>query len=223
MHEYVALNGARIAYRVSGDGPALVLLKNNRRPLDFPAALELSRRFRVVQLQPVGFGAADRPDTYDFGSIGEQVLAVLDHLSINHFAVWGFSQTAAMAALTACATSRATALVMGGFTPFNFPTDTEMRRLEREPRLPHSALAFWRAYRSHDWHHELRDLSTPALVYIGTADPAIKRMRHQAAVLKSLGCTYLELPDLNHHTTSLSAPTNTALLNSITGWLNDRI
>lgn len=84
----LSLNGARIAYRVSGDGPAIVLMRNNRRPLDLPAVAELSRQFRVLQIHPVGFGASDRPDEYDFGSIGDQVLAVCDQEGVDRFAVW---------------------------------------------------------------------------------------------------------------------------------------
>ena len=159
QYQYVALHDARIAYRVSGTGPALVLMKNNRRPPDYPVAELLSRRFRVLQIHPVGFGASDRPEGYDFGSIGEQVLAVLDHEGIDRFAVWGFSQPAAMSAVVARSTGRAAALVMGGFPPIGSPTDGEMRRMEREPRLPRPPLEFWRHHRSYDWHHELRCFS----------------------------------------------------------------
>ncbi|HZX07976.1 alpha/beta fold hydrolase, partial [Kribbella sp.] len=67
----------------------------------------LAERFRVFQLHPIGFGASDRPDVYDFGSIGEQVLAVLDHEGVDRFSVWGFSQTACMAAMVARSTDRA--------------------------------------------------------------------------------------------------------------------
>jgi len=219
-HRYVTLHDARIAYRISGGGPAVVLMKNNRRPLDYPAAAVLSRRFRVVQVHPVGFGASDRPDDYDFGSIGEQVLAVLDHEGIDRFAVWGFSQPGAMAALVARHTTRAAALVMGGVTPIGFPTDAEMRRLEREPRLPHAALEFWRAYRAFDWHHELRTLTAARLIYTGTADKAIKRLRRLRPVLEGIGCTYLEFAPLDHPTSSLAAPADPHLINTVADWLD---
>jgi pimeloyl-ACP methyl ester carboxylesterase len=209
MYSYVTLNGARIAYRISGEGRALVLMANNRRPLDFPAAAELSQRFRVVQIHPIGFGASDRPDDYDFGSIGEQVLAVLDHEGIGRFAVWGFSQTAAMAAIAARSTPRATALVMGGFTPIGVPTDGEMRRLEREPRLPRPPLEFWRSYRSYDWHHELRCFAGTKVAYIGSADPAIRRLRRLRPVLEGVGFTYLEFDGLDHAACSLGDSSET--------------
>ncbi|WP_405062244.1 alpha/beta hydrolase [Kribbella sp. NBC_01505] len=197
----------RIAYEVSGSGPVLVLLKNNRQPANFPAARWLADRFRVLQVQPVGFGASDRPAAYDFGSIGEQVLAVLDHEGLDRFAVWGFSQTSAMAAMVARSTDRADALVMGGLPPIGFPTDSEMRRLEREPRLPRPPLEFWRAYRSFDWHHELRVFAGTKVVYLGTADRAIKPVRRLRPVLEGIGFAYLEFEGLDHAASALSADT----------------
>jgi pimeloyl-ACP methyl ester carboxylesterase len=222
MYSHVTLNGARIAYRISGDGPALVLVKNNRRPLDYPAATALSGSFRVVQLHPVGFGASDRPDDYDFGSIGEQVLAVLDHEAIDRFAIWGFSQPAAMAAMAARHTGRAVALIMGGIPAIGFPTDTEMRRLEREPRLPRPSLEFWRAYRSFDWHHELRTLTAVRLIYSGTVDRAIKPLRRLRPVLEGIGCTYREFDGLNHHAAGLGAPADSHVITTVTDWLDQK-
>jgi pimeloyl-ACP methyl ester carboxylesterase len=199
--------GARVAYQVRGSGPTLVLLKNNRQPREFPAAGWLADRFRVVEVHPVGFGASDRPTAYDFGSIGEQVLAVLDHEGLDRFAVWGFSQTAAMAAMVARTTTRATALVMGGLPPIGFPGDSEMSRLEREPRLPRPPLEFWRAYRAHDWHHELRAFAGTKVVYIGTADQAIRSLRRLRPVLVGIGCRYLEFEGLDHAGSSLGVDT----------------
>ncbi|WP_410785865.1 alpha/beta fold hydrolase [Kribbella sp. C-35] len=197
-YQYVAVAGARIAYRASGSGPALVLMKNNRRPLEYPVADALSQRFRVLQIHPVGFGASDRPAEYDFGSIGQQVLAVLDHERIDRFAIWGFSQPACMSAVVARSTDRAAALVMGGVPPIGFPTDGTMRRMEREPRLPKAALEFWRSYRSYDWHHELRCYAGRKVAYMGTADPAIRPFRKLRPVLQGIGFTYLEFDGLSH-------------------------
>jgi len=108
-------------------------MKNNRRPLDYPVAELLSQQVRVLQIHPVGFGASDRPDDYDFGRIGDQVRAVLDHEGIDRFAVWGFSQPGCMSAIVARSTDRADALVMGGVTPIGFPTDGDpaIRKLRR--------------------------------------------------------------------------------------------
>ncbi|TCC58868.1 alpha/beta fold hydrolase [Kribbella pittospori] len=199
--------GARIAYEVSGDGPALVLIRNNRRPRDFRPADWLADRFRVVQVHPVGFGASERPAEYDFGSIGAQVLAVLDHEGIDRFVVWGFSQPACMAAMVARTTSRAAGLVMGGVAPIGIPTDGDMRRMEREPRLRRPPLEFWRAYRSHDWHHELRCFTGTKIVYVGTADKAINRVRRLKPVLRGIDCVCLEFEGLDHAASSLGVDT----------------
>jgi pimeloyl-ACP methyl ester carboxylesterase len=224
MYEYVELRGARIAYRMQGDGPALVLLQNNRRPRDFPAAELLADRFRVLGVHPIGFGASDRPTDYDFGSIGEQVLAVLDHEGINEFAVWGFSQTAAMAAIAATSTGRATTLVMGGLPPIGFPTDGVMRRMEREPRLPKPPLEFWRSYRSYDWHHELRGFTGTKIVYVGTADKAIRKLRRLKPVLEGIGFTYLEFEGLDHAASSLGDSSDGArrVAQTVAGYLVSR-
>ncbi|HWD84001.1 MAG TPA: hypothetical protein VG497_34100 [Kribbella sp.] len=197
-YRYVEHAGARIAYRANGSGPALVLLKNNRRPLDYPITEFLGQRFRVFQIHPVGFGATDRPAEYAFGNVGTQVLAVLDREGVDRFGVWGFSQPGCMAAMVARSTDRAAALVMGGMVPIGMLTDGEMRRLEREPRLPRAALEFWRAYRSYDWHHELRCYPGIKVAYMGTADPAIRRFRRLRPVLEGIGVDYLEFDGLNH-------------------------
>jgi pimeloyl-ACP methyl ester carboxylesterase len=200
-----------------------VLMRNNRRPLDLPAAAELSERFCVVQIHPVGFGASDRPGEYDFGSIGEQVLTVLDHEGIDRFAVWGFSQTGAMAALVAHQTARAAALVMGGRPPIGSPTDAEMRRLEREPRLPRPNLEFWRAYRAVDWHQALRTLAAPTLVYIGTEDKAIRRVRRLRPVLEGIGCGYLEFDGLDHRAAGLDDPSDQQVVQAVADWLDSSV
>lgn len=79
-----------------------------------------------------------------------------------------------------------------------------MRRLEREPRLPVASLEFWRAYRRYDWHHELRMMQQPKLVYLGTGDPRIRKLRRLAPALRGCGCDYLEFDGLDHATSGFS-------------------
>lgn len=225
VYQSVSLAGARIAYRSAGAGAAIVLIKNNRRPLDLPTAEVLSERFRVLQIQPVGFGASDRPEEYAFGSIDAQVLAVLDHEGVDRFVVWGFSQTGFMAAMVARATERAAALIVGSVSLIGMPTDATMRRLEREPRLPRASLEFWRASRRFDWHHELRVLSRSALFYIGTADPGWRRLRKLGPVLEGCGCDVQVFPDLDHQSAGLGGTGHglATTVSAITGWLGQRL
>lgn len=224
-YEYAVLAGAKIAYQLTGSGPAVVLVKNNRRPRDLGAVELLADRFRVVQVHPVGFGASDRPPDYSFGSIGAQVLAVLQREQIDRFVVWGFSQTGCMAAMVARSTDRAVALVAGGVPLIGVPTNATMRRFEREPRLPTPPLEFWRAYRGFDWHHELKAMTQPKLVYIGTSDPALSRMRRIEPVLRGCGCDYVEFQELNHTTAGLGDSSSGAqvVVKAITGWLEETL
>jgi hypothetical protein len=217
----VDVDGARVAYRIAGEGPVVVLIKNSRHPVDFPVAQLLAGHYRTFQIHPVGFGASERPAGYDFGAIDRQVFAVLDHEGVGNFVVWGFSQTASMAALVARATTRAVALVAGGAELIGHPSDTEMRRLEREPRLPVASLEFWRAYRRYDWHHELRSMQQPRLVYLGTGDPRIRKLRRLAPTLRGCGCDYLEFDGLDHTTAGLSdgAAGGQRTTSAITDWL----
>lgn len=221
----VEVDGARVAYRVAGDGQAVVLIKNNKRPLDFPVAQLLASSFRTFQIQPVGFGASDRPPHYDFGSIDRQVLAVLDAEHVDTFIVWGFSQTAFMAALVARATGRAVALIAGGAELLGHPSDADIRRLEREPRRPISNLEFWRSYRRYDWHHELRQMKQPTLIYLGTGDPRLKRLRQLEPVLRGCGCDYLEFDGLDHATSGLSdgAEGGPRTTSAIVAWIRGNV
>lgn len=66
----------------------------------------------------------------------------------------------------------------------------------------------------------LRTLDAPTLVYIGTADKAITRLRRLRPLLEGIGCTYVEFNDLDHRTTGLDATADPHILNTITNWLD---
>ena len=224
-YRHVTLDGARIAYQVTGSGPAIVVIKNNRRPPDYGAVPLLAHSFSVFQVHPVGFGASDRPGRFEFGDIAQQLLAVMDQEEVGRFVVWGFSQGAAMAVMAARATARAAAVVAGGFPLIGVPTDGVIRRMEREPRIPRASLEFWRAYRRLDWATELRALDCPKLTYIGTEDPARKTMRRVSGVLRYCGCDYVELEGLNHVTGGLGDCSNAgvATTRAVTRWLAETL
>ena len=90
----VSVNGATIAYRVQGHGPALMLVHG------YPLSGELfarnraalARRYTVVTPDLRGFGDSTTPDTD--GSVGiyaKDMLAVMDHLNIKKAIVGGMS------------------------------------------------------------------------------------------------------------------------------------
>lgn len=124
-------------YRVSGHGPALVLLSLYRRRADLVHARILSDRWRVFQVHPLGYGYSDRVPGYAGEDLAGQVLAVLDHDGVERFVVWGYSKGGAMAACVARATHRAAGLVCGAFSLLDHPTDARLRQMDRRLRPDH--------------------------------------------------------------------------------------
>ena len=90
--------GFRLAYNEFGDGPRpLILLPGLLLPrtMHYPLARELaSRGNRVICLDPLGHGESDRPCDmwrYSMPLLGEQVVALLDHLELDQAIVGGTS------------------------------------------------------------------------------------------------------------------------------------
>lgn len=94
MSGSVEVNGARIAYRVQGHGPAIMLIHG------YPLSGELfaknraalARRYTVVTPDLRGFGNSTTPDTD--GSVGiyaKDMLGVMDHLHIKKAIIGGMS------------------------------------------------------------------------------------------------------------------------------------
>ncbi|MEF2277384.1 alpha/beta hydrolase [Deinococcus sp. YIM 134068] len=90
----VEVNGARIAYKSQGQGPAMLLIhgfplngeffKNNRS--------ELSKSFRVITIDLRGFGRSTAPDGN--GSVqtyAQDALAVMDRLGVQKAVIGGMS------------------------------------------------------------------------------------------------------------------------------------
>lgn len=189
----------RIWYRVAGSGPALVLIRQNRVPADDRQLSLFADRYTALQVTPIGFGASERPADYrPPNGIAPQVLAVLDQEGIDRFAVWGYSQGAAMAAVVALATPRAVAMIAGGHPLIGEPTSGTLRRLDKEPRLPIGAHAFWHWYAAHDWDRELSAMACTKIVYFGSEDrPTLRRRREQ---LIASGVDVYEFAGLDHQT-----------------------
>jgi 3-oxoadipate enol-lactonase len=102
----LALPGARLAYQVTGAGPAVVLVHGfglDMRMWD-PQARQLAARFRVVRFDCRGFGASGPFDPAVSYTHAGDLLALLDHLQIAHAALVGLSfggRVVLQAALTA--------------------------------------------------------------------------------------------------------------------------
>jgi len=85
--------GARLAYEVTGDGPAVVLVHGfglDQRMWD-PQAEHLAARFRVVRYDCRGFGASGPFDPAVPYTHAGDLVALLDHLAIGEAVLAGLS------------------------------------------------------------------------------------------------------------------------------------
>jgi len=112
----LARPGARLAYQVTGDGPAVVLIHGFSLDMRMWAAQAgpLAARFRVVRYDCRGFGASGPLDPAVAYAHVDDLLALLDHLGLEDAALVGLSfggQLAVEAALAAPARVRRLALL----------------------------------------------------------------------------------------------------------------
>jgi pimeloyl-ACP methyl ester carboxylesterase len=197
--QYIDFDGHRVAYRVAGGGPALVVLHLYRRKEPLIHLRVLSDVWQVFEISPLGYGRSDRVPGYAGEFLVDQVLAVLDHHRVQDFVVWGYSKGGAMASCIARATPRAAALVCGGYSQLDFLTDGVMRRLDRRLRADHPSRSLWPWVQSFDWREELTALSRPALFYWGSDDRQMARgLRRARELLWPPGIEFLEFAGLDH-------------------------
>jgi len=112
----LALPGARLAYEVTGQGPAVVLCHGfglDMRMWD-PQVEHLAARFRVVRYDCRGFGASGPFDPAVGYTHAGDLLALLDHLGVGQAVLAGLSfggRVVMQAALAAPARARGLALL----------------------------------------------------------------------------------------------------------------
>lgn len=92
---FLTVNGARLAYRTSGNGPALLAPECNYTwTPDFEALM--GRHFTLVVASPRDFGASTRTGApYDSNLWASDMLSVMRHLGHETFSVFGYSFTGA--------------------------------------------------------------------------------------------------------------------------------
>ncbi len=117
-------DGTRIAYDVSGTGPALVLVHGNGQTRkdwhDAGYVKELSGRFTVIPIDIRGAGESDKPartEAYAIDRIVADVLAVADAVRAERFHLWGFSHGAIVGRYLAARSDRVQSMVYVG-VPF---------------------------------------------------------------------------------------------------------
>ncbi|MBN1966192.1 MAG: alpha/beta fold hydrolase [Anaerolineae bacterium] len=131
-HFCAAPDGARLAYDMQGNGPALLLLHGGGGLYDRRTwhkagyVARLQEDFTVVTLDLRGNGESDKPtsaDAYHVDRFYDDVFAVADACGWERFAVWGYSFGANVARYLAARSDRISraVLVGAGFGPTMTP------------------------------------------------------------------------------------------------------
>ena len=126
-------DGARIAYDVTGSGPAIMLLHGGGQTRHVWHAAgyveRLTSEFTVITVDFRGNGESDKPvssDAYAIDRLTDDLLAVADAAGAARFIVWGFSYGANIGRYLATRSSRVAAMVYIGI-PFGAAADGQFR------------------------------------------------------------------------------------------------
>ena len=114
-------DGTRIAYEVTGTGPAIVLLhgagQNRQEWARTDYVKRLAPNFTVITLDLRGNGESDKPvkqDAYAVDRLVEDVLAVADAAGAQRFHLWGFAYGAIVGRYVAAKSDRVKSLAYIG-------------------------------------------------------------------------------------------------------------
>ena len=120
----VASDGVRVAYDVTGTGPALILLhgggQNRRVWHDAGYVTRLCDQFTVITMDIRGHGESDKPthaSAYAIGGLVDDILLVADAVQVPQFALCGYSYGANIGRYVPARTGRVSKLVILGL-PF---------------------------------------------------------------------------------------------------------
>ncbi|MEX0874697.1 MAG: alpha/beta hydrolase [Actinomycetota bacterium] len=219
----VEFDGHCLAYRVSGQGSALVLLNLYRRRADMVQARVLSTKLRVFQVFPLGYGYSERVPGFAGERLVDQVLAVLDRHEVDRFVVWGYSKGGAMGLGIARATRRAAGVVCGGFWP-GLVTPGLVRQMDRRLRPDHPSRSLWWWFKDFDWADELSRMSCARLLYWGSEDRQMaQRLRRTREQLTLQDVDFMEFPGFDHGGCSSPEALESAVVPGVAGWLERRL
>jgi pimeloyl-ACP methyl ester carboxylesterase len=116
-----AADGTRIAYEVSGTGPALLLLHGGGQTRASWAERgyvdRLAKKFTVIRPDLRGNGDSGRPDTaaaYALDTVLADILAVADAAGAKRFHLWGFGHGASIGRYLAVRSDRVISAVLVG-------------------------------------------------------------------------------------------------------------
>src|ERR1700751_4766785 len=98
---FAEVNGVKIAYRVQGEGPPLVLVigyRLNSGAWPAPFVEQLARRFTVITLDNRGTGLSDKPvQGYAIANMARDVCGLLEELDLPQVHMLGYSMGGAIA------------------------------------------------------------------------------------------------------------------------------
>lgn len=217
-------NGHRLVYRVSGRGPALVVISQYWRREDEVHVRRLADGWQVHHITPVGYGASDRVPGYAGEALAEQVAAVLSRHQADRFVIWGYSAGGAMAACVARASPRTAGLVCGGFSLFDRLTPGTMRQLDRRLHPEHASRSLWWWVNAFDWNDEIEAMSCPSLFYWGSTDRQMaKKLRRAQTQLGLQNVDFVEFAGLDHAACNSFEALTDEVVPMVEGWISDRV
>lgn len=125
----VTIDGHRIAYRTTGEGPPLLLIPGNcmssLRWIETGYVDALRADYRLILVDPLGHGDSDKVvelSAYRPDRLTAHLIAVLDDLGLERVAAWGYSRGAIMLGEAARThPDRFTHAVLGGMPLFDVP------------------------------------------------------------------------------------------------------
>lgn len=214
-------DGHRLAYRVCGRGPAVVIVSQYWREDDEVHVRLLSDRWQLFHVTPVGYGKSARVPGYAGQALCDQVVAVLDRHEVSRCAIWGYSAGGAMAACVARATARVSALVCGGFSLFDPLTPGSLRQLDRRLRPDHASRSLWWWVNAFDWGREVAGMSCPCLFYWGSDDRQMARkLRRAQAQLTPGDVEFVEFAGFDHAACNTREALREHVVPTVAGWLS---
>lgn len=115
-------DGTRIAYDITGNGPALVLLhggfvQTRRNWHDAGYVERLSREFTTITIDIRGHGESNKPETpesYSPEKIIDDLHTVATNCGFTHVALWGYSLGGTIALQAASRSKRLKGAIIGG-------------------------------------------------------------------------------------------------------------
>jgi pimeloyl-ACP methyl ester carboxylesterase len=210
-------SGVRIHFEVAGDGQPVLLVHgltsniewNWRRPGIIGALVEAG--LCAIGLDTRGHGRSDKPvesGAYSITRMGDDVLALMDHLGVAVADLAGYSMGGAIAASLLCRSpDRLRRVIIAGIGDSVFGPDAGIPRvIPRRGRLSGRGLAALAALRNAERTpidvERLSEVTCPVLILTGSGDRVAGSSRRLAATMR--GAKSVRVP--GNHFTAVAHP-----------------